>query len=72
MLVKLQQLSVSPGQRVLLKDISWQDFEAILADFGESRNSRVAYENNTLEIMASLPEHETTKVIIAYLSKVLM
>ncbi|NEO58450.1 MAG: Uma2 family endonuclease [Okeania sp. SIO3B5] len=72
MLVKLQQLTVPPGQRVLLKDVSWQDFEGILADLGESRNSRIAYENNTLEIMAPLPEHESAKVIIADLLKVLM
>lgn len=72
MLVKLKQLTVPPGQRVLLKDVSWQDFEAILADLGESRNSRIAYENNTLEIMAPLPEHESAKVIIADLLKVLM
>lgn len=72
MLVKLKQLSVPPGQRVLLKDVSWQDFEAILTELGENRSSRVAYENNTLEIMAPLPEHETAKVIIADLLKVLM
>ncbi len=72
MLVKLKQLSVPPGQRVLLKDVNWQDFEAILADLGESRNSRIAYENNTLEIMVPLRENESAKVIIADLLKVLM
>ena len=65
MLLKLQQLTIPPGQRVLLKDVSWQDFESILADLGESRNSQIAYENNTLEIMARLPEHKSAKVIIA-------
>lgn len=39
---------------------------------GETRNSRVTYENNTLEIMASLPEDETAKVIIIDLLKLLM
>lgn len=34
MLVKLKQLSVPPGERVLLKDVNWQDFEAILAELG--------------------------------------
>ncbi|NES65582.1 MAG: Uma2 family endonuclease [Okeania sp. SIO2D1] len=72
MLVKLQQLTVPPGQQVLLKDVSWQDFEGILADLGESHNLRIAYENNTLEIVAPLPEHESAKVIIADLLKVLM
>ncbi len=39
---------------------------------GETRNSRVTYENNILEIMAPLPEDETAKVIIIDLLKVLM
>lgn len=39
---------------------------------GETRNSRVTYENNTLEIMAPLPEDETAKVIIIDLLKLLM
>lgn len=39
---------------------------------GETRNSRVTYENNTLEIMAPLPENETAKVIIIDLLKLLM
>lgn len=64
MLVKVKQVTVPPGQRVLLKDISWQEFEAILEDLGEHRGSRVAYDKGTLEIMTPLPEHETGKVLI--------
>jgi len=72
MLVELKQLSVPPGHKSLLKNVSWQDFEAILEDLGEHRNSRIAYANNTLEIMVPLPERETAKVIIADLLKALM
>lgn len=64
MLVEVKQVTVPPGQRVLLKDISWQEFEAILEDLGEHRGSRVAYDKGTLEIMTPLPEHETGKVLI--------
>ncbi len=57
MLVELKRLSIPPGQKVLLKDVSWQEFEDILADLGESRASRIFDANNTLEIMTPLPEH---------------
>ncbi|MBC6471926.1 MAG: Uma2 family endonuclease [Hormoscilla sp. GM102CHS1] len=72
MLVEVKQVTVPPGQRVLLKDISWQEFEAILEDLGEHRGSRVAYDNGTLEIMTPLPEHESGKEIIGDLVKALL
>jgi len=72
MIVEVKQVTVPPGQRVLLKDISWQEFEAILDDLGEHRGSRVAYDNGTLEIMTPLPEHESGKEIIGDLVKSLL
>jgi Uma2 family endonuclease len=65
MLLKLKQITVPPGQRVLLRDVSWSEFEAILEELGEHRASRIAYDNGTLEIMAPLPEHETNKVLVS-------
>ncbi len=57
---------------MLLEDISWQEFEAILNELGEHRSSRVAYRQGTLEIMVPLPEHERAKVIIGDLVKILL
>lgn len=68
----LKQIQVPPGQRVLLEDISWQEFEAILNELGEQRRSRLAYSQGILEIMAPLPEHERAKVIIGDLVKALL
>ena len=48
MLLELRQLSVPPGQRVLLHDVSWQELEAILEELGEHRAARIAYDNGTL------------------------
>ena len=70
--LQLKQIKVLPGQRVILEDISWQEFEAILDELGEHRNSRVAYSQGTLEIMVPLPEHEKPKVIIGDLVKILL
>ncbi|MFN6462196.1 MAG: Uma2 family endonuclease [Nostoc sp. DedVER02] len=70
--LQLSQIRVPPGQRIILEDVSWQVFEAILKELGEHRRNRVAYSQGTLEIMAPLPEHERTKVIIGDLVKALL
>ena len=45
-------ISAPVETRTLLENISWQTFKAMLADMGSSRNTRLAYENGVLEIMA--------------------
>jgi Uma2 family endonuclease len=72
MLLELRQLTVPPGQRVLLCDVGWHEFEAILDDLGEHRAARVAYDSGTLEIMTPLPEHEFAKEIVGDLVKALL
>ena len=52
------------ADRVVLHNISWQQFENLLADLGENRAARVAYDDETLEIMTPLPEHEYYKEAI--------
>lgn len=61
MLLELRRLSVPPGQRVLLHEVSWQEFELILDELGEHRSARITYDNETLEIMTPLPEREDDK-----------
>ena len=72
MLLELKRITVPPGQRVLLSDVNWQEFETILEDLGDHRASRVAYDNGILEIMTPLPEHEDDKVIIGDLVKAIL
>lgn len=72
MLLKLKQITVPPGQRVLLSDVKWQEFEAILEDLGDRRVSRVAYDNGILEIMTPLPEHESNKKLVSDLVKAIL
>lgn len=72
MLIELKRLDVPPGQRVLLQDVSWQEFEAIVEELGEHRAARVAYDHGILEIMSPLPEHEINKEIISDLVKALL
>jgi Uma2 family endonuclease len=65
MLLKLKQITVPPGQRLLVNDVSWSEFENILEELGEHRAARIAYDNGILEIMTPLPEHEMSKVLIS-------
>ncbi|WP_414550315.1 Uma2 family endonuclease [Anabaena sp. CCY 0017] len=57
------------ADRVVLYNISWQQFENLLQDLGESRAARIAYDNGNLEIMTPLPEHEHYKEVISDLVK---
>ncbi|MEM8642476.1 MAG: Uma2 family endonuclease [Cyanobacteria bacterium P01_G01_bin.54] len=72
MLLSLNRIHVPPGQRVVLQNVSWQEFEEILADLGEHRAARLAYTDGNLEIMTPLPEHESGKEIIGDLVKALL
>jgi Uma2 family endonuclease len=72
MLLELKRITVPPGQRVLLRDVSWSEFETILEELGEHRASRIAYDNGILEIMAPLPEHERNKEYIGDFVKAIL
>jgi Uma2 family endonuclease len=72
MLLELRQLRIQPGQQLLLEDISWQQFENILAELGEHRAARLSYSHGFLEIMVPLPEHEKAKEIIGDMVKILL
>ena len=39
----LRQICVPTGQAVLIDDVSWEEFEAILEELGEHRGTRLAY-----------------------------
>jgi Uma2 family endonuclease len=72
MQLELKQITVPPGNQLLLKDITWQMFETLLTELGESRASRLSYSNGTLEILAPLLEHEVSKVLIGDLVKIIL
>ena len=72
MQLALSKIVVKPGQQLLLRDISWGDFEEILSDLGEHRGSRISYSNGALEIMVPLPEHEKHKEIIGEIVRILL
>jgi len=52
------------SQRVLLNNISWQTYEILLAEMGDKRTSRLAYDQGMLEIMTPLMPHEYNNRLI--------
>jgi Uma2 family endonuclease len=54
-------LTENRADRVVLYGLSWQQFENLLIDLGDSRSARIAYNHGTVEIMTPSPEHEYFK-----------
>ena len=54
----------TPENRVVLKGVSWSTFKALLADVGDDRTWRIAYDRGVLEIRMPLEEHEEPKRLI--------
>jgi Uma2 family endonuclease len=57
----------SVDQRVILRDLSWSDYEALLAIRGEKAGVRLTYFKGTLELMTPSLDHEILKKKLARL-----
>jgi Uma2 family endonuclease len=55
---------ITPENRVILKGVSWSTFKALLADVGDDRAWRIAYDEGVLEIRMPLEEHAEPKRLI--------
>ena len=69
--LQLRQIRVPEGKTIEIQDVSWSEFERILKDLGDNRNTRIAYSNGTLSITAPMPKHEKSKVCIGDFVKIL-
>jgi Uma2 family endonuclease len=58
-------------QRIVLEKISWQQFEAILAETGADRTTRFTFDRGRLEMMTPLEEHDRCHKLIESLILVL-
>ena len=54
----------TPENRVILKGVSWSTFKSLLADVGDDRAWRIAYDGGALEIRMPHLEHEVPKGLI--------
>jgi len=66
-------LDLSPGSHLLINEVTWEQYEALLADWGEERRvPRINYCDGILEIMSPLPAHERPHRIIAHIVATLL
>ncbi|MEJ7699020.1 MAG: hypothetical protein WKF71_05150 [Pyrinomonadaceae bacterium] len=64
---EIPQVKADVVQRVILRGISWETYEKILADNEEASNPHFAYCDGELEIMVLGYQHETLKVRLSEL-----
>ena len=53
------------GQCVIVQGVSWGTYTCLLADFADSRGTRIAYDHGTLELMAPSFNHEHVADLLA-------
>jgi Uma2 family endonuclease len=55
---------VPPDKRVVIIDVTWEDYEGLVEQMGESRNCRVAFDGKDIEMMTLGPFHERQKSLL--------
>ncbi len=67
--IPLRTISLSPGSHLLIDNVTWDQYEALLEEFGDTRRvPRINYCDGILEIMSPLPAHERPYRILAYIT----
>ncbi len=59
----IQQLPA--GSTLILSDVSWEEYETLLAELGDESNSRLSFDNGRLEIISPSKKHELYKGLIS-------
>lgn len=71
--IPLKAIDLSPGSHVLISDVTWEQYEALLEELGEDRRvPRINYCNGVLELMSPLPAHERPHRMIADVVKAIL
>lgn len=71
--IPIRALKLSPGSHLLIENVSWEQYDALLNELGEERvNPRINYCHNTLELMAPLPVHERPNRLISDIVKTIL
>lgn len=62
---QLSSPNLRQSQCVVLKDVSWQTYQALLRDLGNHRSSRLTYDQGVLEIFMPSELHEIINRLLA-------
>ncbi len=55
---------VPADKRVVIIDVTWDDYESLVEQIGDSRNCRVAFDGKDIEMMTLGPFHERQKSLL--------
>ncbi len=58
------------GSTLILTDVSWEEYEQLLANLGNSYGVRISYDQGRLEIMSPSLDHEMYKELILGLARI--
>ncbi len=53
-----------PEQRLVLPNVSWQQFETLLVELGQNRSARLTYARGKLEMMTPMADHERCRKLV--------
>ncbi|CAN1211778.1 Putative restriction endonuclease domain-containing protein [Tumidithrix helvetica PCC 7403] len=59
------EAQIREQQFIRLQDLSWQAYQKLMAELGDNRVCRIAYDRGVLELRMPLQEHEQPKIVIA-------
>jgi Uma2 family endonuclease len=59
--------TLPPRSTLLLHDVSWDEYQALLDQLGDAAGFRLSYSDETLEIKMPSPRHEKLKSLFAHL-----
>lgn len=69
--VRQQQPPAAEREHVLLQNIAWETFEALVDDLESQPSKRLTYDNGILEIWMPKPPHERYKKFLARLIEII-
>lgn len=67
----LSQIELTPGSALRISGVAWESYIALLAELGDNRASRIAYDSGVLEIRMPGPLHEVMNRVLAAIVLVL-
>ena len=71
--VPIRAMKLSPGSHLLIENVSWQQYEALLAEFDEDRLvPRINYCHSALELTCPLPIRERPNRIMTDIVKTIL
>ena len=70
--IPIKTIELAPGSHIRIYNLSWLDFEGILAELENERNTRASYYQQVLELVSPLALHERPNRIIADIVKAIL